>query len=164
MTCDDLLAPTGRLIRDPVKSAAGVRALPLVALSCAALPAARDRQTDRQTEQRIAAGMPEHVTEWHETGYVYTTRSGRPIEPRSLSRSFDRIVTAAGLPNIVFHDLRRTAATMLKSFRVPARDAQIILGHSRLAITLEIYTHEDRQAQREALAKISDVLGPGMNS
>ena len=29
---------------------------------------------------------------------------------------------------------------------------------SRLALTLEIYTHEDRQAQREALGKISDAL------
>jgi integrase len=46
----------------------------------------------------------------------------------------------------------------LRSWGVPARDAQIILGHSRLAVTLEIYTHEDRQAQREALGKISDVL------
>jgi integrase len=45
-----------------------------------------------------------------------------------------------------------------KKLGVPARDAQIILGHSRLAVTLEIYTHEDRQAQREALGKISDVL------
>jgi integrase len=43
--------------------------------------------------------------------------------------------------------------------RAPARDAQIILGHSRLAITLEIYTHEDREAQREALARISETLG-----
>jgi len=32
------------------------------------------------------------------------------------------------------------------------RRSQIILGHSRLAVTLEIYTHGDRQAQREALA------------
>ena len=40
---------------------------------------------------------------------MFTTRSGRPVEPRNFSRSFDRIVTAAGLPNIVFHDLRRTA-------------------------------------------------------
>jgi hypothetical protein len=34
-----------------------------------------------------------------------------------------------------------------------------MLGHSRLAVTLEIYTHEDRQAQREALGKISEALG-----
>ena len=43
--------------------------------------------------------------------------------------------------------------------RVPARDAQLILGHSRLAVTLEIYTHEDRQAQHEALGKVSAALG-----
>ena len=51
------------------------------------------------------------------------------------------------------------AATLLKNLGVPARDAQIILGHSRLAVTLEIYTHEDRQAQREALGRISEALG-----
>jgi hypothetical protein len=39
-----------------------------------------------------------------------------------------------------------------------ARDAQLILGHSRLAITLEIYSHEDKEARREALHKISKVL------
>jgi hypothetical protein len=40
----------------------------------------------------------------------------------------------------------------------PARDAQLILGHSRLAVTQEIYTHEDRQAQHDALTKISKAL------
>jgi integrase len=48
--------------------------------------------------------------------------------------------------------------TLLKNLGVPARDAQLILGHSRLAVTLEIYTHEDRQAQRDALGRISDAL------
>jgi hypothetical protein len=41
----------------------------------------------------------------------------------------------------------------------PARDAQIILGHYRLAVTLEIYSHEDKQAQHDTLGKISDALG-----
>ncbi len=59
-----------------------------------------------------------------------------PGRAPNLSRSFDRIVTAAGLPNIVFHDLRRTAATMLKSLGVPTRDAQTILGHANFAVTL----------------------------
>jgi integrase len=69
--------------------------------------------------RRTATGTPKHVTDWQETGYVFTTRSGRPVEPRNLSRSFDRIVTATGLPSIVFHDLRRTAATMLKAPAFP---------------------------------------------
>jgi len=40
----------------------------------------------------------------------------------------------------VFHDLRRTAATMLKGLGVPARDAQVILGHANIAVTLGIYS------------------------
>ena len=35
----------------------------------------------------------------------------------------------------------------------------MILGHWRLAVTLEIYTHEERQTQRDALGRISDALG-----
>ena len=54
--------------------------------------------------------------------------------------------------------LRHATATLLKNLKVPARDAQLIFGHSRLAVTLEIYTHEDRQAQRDALSRISDAL------
>jgi integrase len=78
---------------------------------------------------------------------------------RNLVRSFHRICAAHGLRDIKVHHLRHTTATLLKNLGVPARDAQIILGRSRLAITLEIYTHEDRQAQREALGRISEALG-----
>jgi integrase len=67
-------------------------------------------------------------------------RTGRPIEPRNASRSFDRIVAATGLPKIAFHDVRRTAATMLKTLGVSARDAQVILGHAHVAVTLGIYS------------------------
>jgi integrase len=59
---------------------------------------------------------------------------------------------------IKLHHLRHTTATLLKNLHVPARDAQLILGHSRLAVTLEIYTHEDRAAQRDALERTSGAL------
>lgn len=42
--------------------------------------------------------------------------------------------------------------------RFPARDAQIILGHSRLAVTLEIYTHADDEAQLDALTRLHDLF------
>ena len=90
---------------------------------------------------------------------MFTTKTGRPIEPRNLLRSFRRICDRNKLRVIKVHHLRHTTATLLKNLGVPARDAQIILGHSRLAITLEIYTHEDRQARREALGRISETLG-----
>jgi integrase len=95
---------------------------------------------------------------WQDSGLVFTTRTGRPIEPRNLVRSFQRICSAHGLRVIKVHHLRHITATLLKNLGVPARDAQLILGHSRLAVTQEIYTHEDRQAQRNALTKISAAL------
>jgi integrase len=98
---------------------------------------------------------------WQDNGLVFATRTGRPIEPRNLVRFFRRICEARRLRVIKVHHLRHTTATLLKNLKVPARDAQLILGHSRLAVTLEIYTHEDKQAHREALGKISDELSRG---
>jgi integrase len=109
--------------------------------------------------QAQAADRAELGRAWQDNGLVFTTRTGRPVEPRNLVRSFHRICAAHGLRDIKVHHLRHTTATLLKDLGVPARDAQIILGHSRLAITLEIYTHEDRQAHREALGRISEALG-----
>ena len=92
------------------------------------------------------------------SGLVFTTKTGRPVEPRNLVRSFHRICGGDQIRPIKVHHLRHTTAIQLKNLGVPARDAQIILGHSRLAVILEIY-HEDRQAQREALGRISEALG-----
>jgi hypothetical protein len=55
-------------------------------------------QRERQGEQRQAAG-----DDWSDTGYVFTTRTGRPVEPRNVTRSFDRIIAETGLPKIAFH-------------------------------------------------------------
>jgi integrase len=95
---------------------------------------------------------------WQDYGLIFTTRTGRPVEPRNLIRSFHRICSANGIRLIKLHHLRHTTATLLKNLGVPARDAQLILGHSRLAITQEIYSHENRQAQLEALQRISAAL------
>jgi integrase len=105
-----------------------------------------------------AADRLEVGSAWQDTGLIFSTKTGRPIEPRNLARSFRRICDTHGLRVITVHHLRHTTATLLKNLKVPARDAQLILGHSRMAVTLEIYTHEDREAQREALGRIGDVL------
>jgi integrase len=87
-----------------------------------------------------------------------TSRTGRPIEPRNFVRSFRRICEQNDVRMITIHHVRHTVASLLKDLSVPARDAQIILGHSRLAVTLEIYTHADEQAQRDALTRLHDLF------
>jgi integrase len=140
----------GELRFYPVKTAAGRRDLPLLPIAQSMLDLRRQAQAaDRQELGRA----------WQDNGLIFTTKTGRPVEPRNLVRSFHRICNAYKLRDIKVHHLRHTTATLLKNLGVPARDAQIILGHSRLAVTLEIYTHEDRQAQRQALGRISEALG-----
>ncbi|GAA3238401.1 site-specific integrase [Pseudonocardia petroleophila] len=144
-----LIRVGGGLVRGPTKTRSGTRTLPLVAMARASLLA----QAAKQRDQRMDAGE-----DWEESGYVFTTRSGRPIEPRNLSRSFDRIVAAEALPRIVFHDLRRTAATLLKDLGVPARDAQMILGHANINVTLGIYSEVFDSSVVEALELMEEAL------
>jgi integrase len=139
----------GELRVGPVKTSAGRRDLPLLPLAADVLNIRRDAQIADRAELGRA---------WLDTGLIFTTRTGRPVEPRNLIRSFRRILDAHGIRVIKVHHLRHTTATLLKNLGVPARDAQLILGHSRLAVTQEIYTHEDREAQHEALTKISRAL------
>jgi integrase len=53
--------------------------------------------------------------------------------------------------------------SLLKDLRVPARDAQTILGHTRISTTLEIYTDTDEEARRDALTRLHGLLGNGQN-
>lgn len=96
---------------------------------------------------------------WASTGLVFTTRTGRPVEPRNLVRSFDRICDRNGIRRIRVHAIRHTAASLLKDLKVPARDAQIILGHAHISTTQQIYTHVDDAARLDALTRLNKLLG-----
>jgi integrase len=73
-------------------------------------------------------------------------------------RSFARICEQHGIPLIPVHGVRHMVATLLKVLKVPPRDAQAILGHSRVSTTLEIYTHVDEPARRDALTRLHGLL------
>ena len=74
-------------------------------------------------------------------------------------RSFRRICDANDIRLITIHHVRHTVASLLKVLGFPARDAQIILGHSRLTVTLEVYTHTDDEAKLDALTRLHGLLG-----
>ena len=105
----------GELQLYTVKTAAGRRDLPLLPIAQMVLDLRRQAQ---------AADRAELGRAWQDNGLVFTTKTGRPVEPRNLVRSFHRICTAYGLRDIKVHHLRHTTATLLKNLGVPARDAQ----------------------------------------
>ncbi|GGY21794.1 hypothetical protein GCM10010299_29850 [Streptomyces tanashiensis] len=93
-----------------------------------------------------------------DSDYVFTTRTGRTVEPMNLSRSFQRITEAAGLPRIRLHDARHGCATLLFAAGVPARVVREILGHSQIAVTMNIYTHVSDERRREAMGHMDRLL------
>ncbi|WP_030617107.1 site-specific integrase [Streptomyces sclerotialus] len=101
----------------------------------------------RQAGQRAVAG-----TDWHDGDYVFTTRTGRPVEPRNLYRSFGRIAVAAGLPRVRLHDTRHGCASLLFAAGVAPRTVMEILGHSQIAVTMNVYTHVNDNHRREAMS------------
>lgn len=126
-----------------------------VALGAVAVNALRAHQA-RQEEERDLIGP-----EWRDLGLVFATEWGDYLSPSTLRDALDRVLAKAGLPRIRFHDLRHTAATLMLSRGVHPKMASEMLGHSTVAITLDLYSHVTANLQRQAADAIdAAVLGP----
>lgn len=126
------------------------RTLPLPMLCVAPLR----WQRIRQQVMRDKAGA-----DWHETDLVFTTRTGRSVEGSNVLRSFQRLSAKAGVPRIRVHDARHGAATLLATGNVHPRVAMEILGHSKISVTMDVYTHVPDALKREAIAHMDRMLG-----
>lgn len=130
-----------------LKTPASRRTFSLPAVAVAALR----RHRARQQQERLLAGPGA----WQDSGLVFTTRTGGPVHPSTLNRWFKRTLQRAGLPHQRFHDLRHACATLLLAQGVPARVVMDLLGHSGIAITLNLYSHV-LPAMRSAAADAMD--------
>jgi len=64
----------------------------------------------------------------------------------------------AGLPNIRFHDLRHTCATLMPAQGVNPKIAQERLGHATIAQTMDTYSHVLPPMQEQAAAALESTL------
>ncbi len=79
--------------------------------------------------------------------------------PHNLAhRSFKPLLKRAELPNIRFHDLRHTCATLLLSKGVHPKFVQELLGHATIAITLDTYGHVPPGTGDQTATAIEDAL------
>jgi integrase len=92
---------------------------------------------DHLTRRAMLAQNPQ----WKESGLVFTTNIGTPITPRNMLRHFKNKLTSIGLPNIRFHDLRHTTASLLLEKNIHPKIVSELLGHSTVTLTLNTYSH-----------------------
>ncbi len=131
------------------KTVAGRRS---VSLHPEMVEALRRRQAEQQEERALVGPA------WRENGLVFTTALGSLIHPRNLARDFHAAVRRAGVRSIRLHDLRHTAATLALTGGAHPKQVQEMLGHARVAITLDVYSHVNEQMHAETAEKIGRQL------
>jgi len=86
--------------------------------------------------------------------FVYAREDGQPMQPRSLTHAWDQFRVRTTLPRIRFHDLRHSHATHLLASNVHPKIASERLGHAKVGITLDLYSHVLPGMQADAAARV----------
>ncbi len=89
---------------------------------------------------------------------IFSDSHGQPLFGPTVTKQFNRIVAAAGLPRIRLHDLRHTHATLALQLGIHPKIVSERLGHSTVAFTLDIYSHATPHMQAEAALQIGGLI------
>jgi integrase len=128
-----------------------------VALAGPAVEALR-RHKAAQAAERLAAGST-----WQDVGLVFCDASGGPLDAQQVvRRHFRPLLRRAELPQIKFHALRHSAATLLLGLGVHPVIVQEMLGHSAVSVTMDIYSHATPILQRDAAAALGDFISTAL--
>jgi integrase len=85
---------------------------------------------------------------------VFCTSAGTHLNPsKDVLDELKKLLDQAGLPDIRFHDLCHSTATLLLSERVHPKVVQEMLGHSTINMTMDVYSHVLPSMQKEAVSR-----------
>jgi integrase len=107
-----------------------------------------------QAAERLHAG-----NQWTDSGLVFTTEFGGPVDPRNLLRTIEQAAAKAGIEDVGVHTLRHSAAVAWLEAGVHIKAVADLLGHSSISITGDIYGHTSDATTRAAIDGLSGTLG-----
>jgi integrase len=146
-----LVREGGRHTLGETKTRRGRRQINLTPRTVSTLKAHRKKQLEEKI--KLTGLYKDH-------GLIFATRVGTPINPENLvNRSFKPLLERASLPEIRFHDLRHTCATLLLGRGVHPKLVQELLGHATIAMTLDTYSHYMPSMGDQAAGAMEDALG-----
>jgi integrase len=124
-----------------------------IVLTARALEALNEHRA-RQLEQKSKVGDA-----WQNHDYVFCSPIGTHLQPgRNGLVRLKRLLQKAGLPEIRFHDLRHSTATLLLSEGVHPKVVQEILGHSDIGMTMDTYSHVLPTMQKDAMNRLDNLF------
>jgi integrase len=107
----------------------------------------------QQAEELLKVG-----TRLTDNDFVVAQADGSPLQPHSLGQEWVRFLATSTLPRIRFHDLRHAHATHLLAAGIHPKIASERLGHSKVGITLDLYSHVLPNMQADAVALVDAAL------
>jgi integrase len=134
------------------KTAASRRAVELTQLALDAVSDQRRRQ----------AALKLFKPAWQDSGLVFTSLSGAPMQPHQANVELTRALSALGLPHVRVHDLRHTAASVMLEAGIHPKVVQEMLGHKTIVTTLDTYSHVLPVLHGEAIRVLDAWLGSDM--
>ena len=110
-----------------------------------------------QVEHRLALGEL-----YRDQGFIFATDYGTPIDFQNIrSRVFKPLLRELGLPDIRLYDLRHTCATLLLAAGENIKVVSERLGHAKVTLTLDTYTHVLPGQQLHASERLECLLKRG---
>lgn len=115
---------------------------------------ALERERGQQNRRRLQAGPI-----WqNERNLVFTNGIGDNLKPLTVYKNFKRIVSAMGLPDLRFHDLRHTYAVTALCNGDSIKDVQSALGHHAAAFTMDTYLHVTSEMQAASANRMQNFI------
>ena len=90
--------------------------------------------------------------------FIFLSSDGNLIDNSNLSRAWKRFLKRLNIKYIKFHALRHTYATKQFESGLPLKTVSVLLGHSDVSITANIYTHVMRKEKEKSIDIITSVL------
>jgi integrase len=113
----------------------------------------------RRHKAAQAAEKLREGNQWPESGLVFTTELGEPVEPGSLLHAVEVAAKKAGVEGVGVHTLRHSAAVGWLEAGVHIKAVADLLRHSSVSITGDVYGHTSDDTARAAVDGWSGALG-----
>ena len=94
----------------------------------------------------------------NEDFYVLTNDED-PTEPRTYLNYYGKLMAKLGIPKLKYHGLRHSFATRCIEAGCDYKTVSVLLGHSNISTTLDLYVHPNMEQKKRCIAKVFKSLG-----
>lgn len=91
--------------------------------------------------------------------FFVLTNDERPTEPRTYRNFYNRLMTKLDIPKLKYHGLRHSFATRCIEVGCDYKTVSVLLGHSNISTTLNLYVHPNMEQKKRCIAKLFKSLG-----